>query len=119
MKKNYTLCFYEYPGALMEIKQWENLKFDSIIHKEIWDDKTRLYEIKLDKDKCDGFEVEILFCIAMDNIGFVSNAFSSVMNTVFNLKLVYYKTIIFGKVDIKWINKIQKIVTGLEKENGK
>jgi|19_taG_2_1085344.scaffolds.fasta_scaffold00076_24 hypothetical protein len=34
MKRLFTLCFYEHPAALHEIKAWEHLKFDLIIKKE-------------------------------------------------------------------------------------
>jgi hypothetical protein len=114
VKKNYTLCFYEYPGALMEIKQWESLKFNAIIKKEIWLDKTRVYEIQLDKEKCDGYEVEVLICIAMDDLNFDSKTISSILEVLNNLGADYFKTIVFGKVDCKWLNRINKIVTRLE-----
>ncbi len=117
--KNYTLCFYEYPGALNEIKQWENLKFDYIIKKEIWVDVyTRVYTIKLDKEKCNGYNEEILVCVAMTELNYKSKLIETLIAMLKTLNAEYYKTIIFGKVNVDWLNKINKIIVKLERKNG-
>lgn len=118
MKTNLTLCFYEYPGALQEIKQWENLKFDSIIEKEVPPIlKTRYYKVKLDKEKCEGFECEILKCFPIIDSRLMvckEDIEYSIKRHFGNEKIVYYKTIIFGKVNSNNLNEIKNIVEHFE-----
>ncbi len=115
MKINFTLCFYEFPGALQEIKQWENLKFNQIIKKYVSKDNVRFYSITLDKEKCNGYEREFLLCfpIGVESVGLDTIDVDEI-GKQFQQGVDYYKTIIFGKVNSDDLLKIHNVCRNLE-----
>lgn len=117
MKTNFTLCFYEFPGALAEIKQWEDLKFNQIIEKKIFETNARIYKIKLDEEKHNGYSTEILICFPIEFSKYIISHFQilEIIRNFSNLYNVdYYKTIIFGKVDSVTLKIISSIVENFE-----
>ena len=101
-----TLCFYENPAAKQEIKFWEGLVEDKISSKSFVDDR---WSYHLSDDDGD----ELVVCIPLEDIKQfrgIENV-SKIANDKFGLhrtpgKLKYYKTLIFGKVEVEQLKFI-------------
>ena len=125
LKVNFTMCFFENPAALHDIKMWEELKFDKIVSKLVQPDGTRVYLVTLDPEEC-GYYYEIVYCTDIKMIydssqlhnfrlkmhSFVSNYAGS------EISLDYNKSIIFGKVKSGVIEVISEMIQYLENTGG-
>ena len=93
-----TYCFYENPAAKQEIKFWESLVEKHIVSKSFIGDH---WGYRLEKE--DG--VEFVCCIPLQELKRHKNI-ERIADDVFmlhkkeNEMLAYYKTLIFGKVEI-------------------
>lgn len=69
MKKLITLCYYSYPKALPDIKEWEHKFWDEVIHKEVSGDGNYLFIIQrmnLKDILTDSFEY--MFCVPKQEV---------------------------------------------------
>lgn len=127
IKTNTTLCFYEEPAALHEIKAWEDLKFDDIVYKKIsalspdylYQDKMRAYIVDLSNKRFIEFDYEFLVALPFrTNIDtrVVIKEVNRLCQEVFvrrsdkNIHSVsseFYKTIFFGKFNHTKLSELQ------------
>lgn len=102
-----TLTFYEYPAALAEIEFWEKIQQDKIISFSK-NEQTKEQVFRLSN--------EVLVCLPInDGTGFKGLDIKKI--TQWCNKFTYYKTLIFGKVNLKQLTSLVKIQEFLEKQN--
>lgn len=105
-----TICFYENPAAKQEIKFWEGLVEDKISSKSFVDDR---WSYHLEEDS----EHELVVCIPLEDTKDFRgiDSVSKIANDKFGLhqipgKLKYYKTLIFGKVEVEQLKFISIMI---------
>lgn len=99
ISKVFTICFFENPAALQEIKLWEQLKFNEIMKKTVFLSGMRIYELSGKKN------FEILFCFPIEYLNSVI-PLKSYIETYSNHPGEYLKTILFGKFTAKELKDI-------------
>ena len=98
-----TFCFYEYPKALCDIKEWgEKFKDEIFLTIKSFDDPSDVIYV---------LENEILLCTSKD---FDIENFTSFLQHCNITKLNYNKTIVFGKFTSKELQKISKFIKEYE-----
>jgi hypothetical protein len=100
------LTYYELPAALHNIKVWEQLVFEQIIFKKVYQNNVILY--LLDKKLNDnGYDYEVLICIPTGQIQDTLKIYQKVYHSELfkiseidgNRKFSYNKCLVFGKVE--------------------
>ena len=110
MKIKLTICFYENPAAKAEIKFWESQMEDKIDSRMYIEDFWS-YIIKRD----DGSK-EFMFCFPTNLIEYHNiKSLQNLINNYFlahsldkKCKLFYYKTLMFGRLEIEHLNFYKK-----------
>ena len=124
---NLSICFYQWPEALVDIKGWESRVYDKITAKRKTEGKESVLE---DKKILDGQIIEYflgsseyLICIPIHSAYLVSYdtvlswAYNFSKNTLNskNITIKYNKTIVFGKLSTTDCDNILKIMFKFEK----
>ncbi len=119
-----TVCFYEYPAALHDIKLWEKLKFEQIVYKNFnkpksfTDPQAHIITYVVQGDEY----IECLMCIPnkVETIlrsvdFFIDNFPKSVSNDLIkhhnieaNNSKIINKLILFGKFDVNTFSDIKR-----------
>ena len=104
-----TLCFYENPGALKEIEHWEKAMEKNII--SVWKVESELSYVIAREDKT----LELMMCTPLDTLPV--RDVSEIKTMSHNLALLhgisepkYYKTLIFGRVEIDQLTCISTMM---------
>src|ERR1035437_9626961 len=93
-----TLVFYQFSDALHELEQWEK---QQNVFKDQVDDRRIVYTL-INKD-------EKLFCFDINSFTFAE------VNDIINSKTyTYKKTLVFGKVNLLNLIKLQQILMKIE-----
>ena len=110
-----TVCFYEYPAALQEIKFWEGLVKDKIINKER---SGNFLNYLLDKN--DHYEfvccmpLQVLLNQSLQGLtNLVKNSLYQLMPTkeYVDIKQNWHKVLVFGKVDKDQLRPLERFMT--------
>ena len=110
-----TVCFYEYPAALQEIKFWEGLVKDKIINKER---SGNFINYLLDKNG----HYEFVCCAPLETLvnqslkGLGNLVKNSLLNTLPTKEFLsfgppnWYKVLIFGKIHRDQLRPLEKFM---------
>jgi hypothetical protein len=103
--KKVTLVFYEFPAALAEINFWESFMNDKI-EKKVYGDISIVHDNKVIRFTYYMKNGEILECFSNSYF-----SFEEVLVTMrSHLPCFYNKTLLFGKFDLRQLNKISKVM---------
>lgn len=103
-----TLCFYENPAALHEIKAWEKTKIKEIISIQEHNDGRINYLIQRSES-----QMEVLICFPQQYMrGYDIN---QEVNRLLEAGDVYHKTLVFGKFNSSQLRFLSIILENYEK----
>jgi hypothetical protein len=106
-----TLCFYEHPAARVHIDFWEKLMrelSDRTLEKV---ETNSLYYVLKKRNY-----QEILYCIQLNNIPEFSSLVDDIVFFEEHAKIVYNKTLVFGKITELDMNNIRIFMEKTKKE---